>query len=53
MGWFQRLSEGLGRTRHVVQQSLDRFLGRAPDEELLAELEAALADAAAKESGHE
>ena len=42
MGWFQRLSEGLGRTRNVVQQSLDRFLGRAPDEELLEDLEAAL-----------
>lgn len=42
MGWFQRLSEGLGRTRNVVQQSLDRFLGGAPDEELLEDLEAAL-----------
>ena len=42
MGWFQRLSEGLGKTRHVVQQSLDQFLGRAPDEELLEGLEAAL-----------
>lgn len=42
MGWFQRLSEGLGRTRNVVQQSLDRFLGHAPDEELLEDLEAAL-----------
>lgn len=42
MGWFQRLTEGLGKTRHVVQQSLDRFLGRTPDEELLEELEAAL-----------
>ena len=42
MGWFQRLSEGLGRTRNVMQQSMDRFLGRAPDEELLEDLEAAL-----------
>ena len=42
MGWFQRLSEGLGRTRNVVQQSLDRFLGCAPDQELLEDLEAAL-----------
>ena len=42
MGWFHRLSEGLGRTRNVVQQSLDRFLGRAPDEELLEDLEGAL-----------
>ncbi len=42
MGWFQRLNEGLGKTRNVVQQSLDRFLGRAPNEELLEDLEAAL-----------
>jgi fused signal recognition particle receptor len=42
MGWFHRLSEGLGRTRNVVQQSLDRFLGRAPDEEFLEDLEGAL-----------
>jgi fused signal recognition particle receptor len=42
MGWFQRLSEGLGKTRHVVQQSLDRFLGRTPDQELLEDLQAAL-----------
>lgn len=42
MGWFQRLSEGLGRTRNVVRQSLDQFLGRTPDEELLEDLEGAL-----------
>jgi fused signal recognition particle receptor len=42
MGWFQRLSDGLGKTRHVMQQSFDRFLGRTPDQELLEELEAAL-----------
>lgn len=42
MGWFQRLNEGLGKTRNVVQQSLDRFLRRAPNEELLEDLEAAL-----------
>lgn len=42
MGWFQRLNDGLGRTRNAVQQSLDRFLGRAPDEELLEDLEASL-----------
>ena len=42
MGWFQRLSDGLGKTRHVVQQSLDRFLGRTPDQELLEELESSL-----------
>lgn len=42
MGWFQRLSDGLGKTRNVVQQSLDRFLGRTPDQELLDDLEASL-----------
>lgn len=42
MGWFQRLSDGLGKTRNVMQQSLDRFLGRGPDQEVLEELEAAL-----------
>jgi fused signal recognition particle receptor len=42
MGWFQRLSSGLGKTRHVVQQSLDRFLGRTPDQELLEDLESSL-----------
>ena len=42
MGWFQRLSDGLGKTRSVVQQSLDRFLGRTPDHALLEELETAL-----------
>ncbi|MFO0698677.1 MAG: signal recognition particle-docking protein FtsY [Nitrospira sp.] len=42
MGWFQRLSDGLGKTRGMVQQSLDRFLGRTPDQELLDDLEASL-----------
>jgi fused signal recognition particle receptor len=42
MGWFQRLSEGLGKTRSAVHQSLDRFLGRTPDHALLEDLEAAL-----------
>ena len=42
MGWFQRLNESLGKTRHAVRQSLDRFLGRAPDPALLEELESAL-----------
>ena len=42
MGWFQRLSDGLDKTRNVMQQSVDRFLGRTPDQELLEELEAAL-----------
>lgn len=42
MGWFQRLSEGLGKTRTAVKQSLDRFLGRPPDQALIDDLEAAL-----------
>ncbi len=42
MGWFQRLSDGLDKTRTAVKQSLDRYLGRPPDAELIEELEAAL-----------
>lgn len=42
MGWFQRLSDGLSKTRNAFVGSLDRFLGRAPDPTLLDELEAAL-----------
>jgi fused signal recognition particle receptor len=42
MGWFQQLSDGLGKTRSAVRQSLERFLGRAPDEALLEDLEATL-----------
>jgi fused signal recognition particle receptor len=42
MGWLQRLSEGLTKTRSVVQGSLDRLLGRAADPTLLEEFEAAL-----------
>jgi fused signal recognition particle receptor len=42
VGWFQRLNEGLGKTRHAVRQSLDRFLGHTPDPALLEELEATL-----------
>ena len=45
MGWFQRLHEGLGKTRSAVRQSLDRFLGRTPEPALLEELEAALLSA--------
>ncbi len=45
MGWFQRLSDGLDKTRTVVQQSVDRLLGRVPDAALLEELEAALLSA--------
>ncbi len=42
MGWFQKLSDGLGKTRSAVKQSLDRFLGRPPDAALIEELEASL-----------
>ena len=42
MGWFQRLSDGLSKTRQVVRQSLDRVLGRTPDPAMLEDLEAAL-----------
>ncbi|MCP9451093.1 MAG: signal recognition particle-docking protein FtsY [Nitrospira sp.] len=42
MGWFQRLQEGLGKTRHAVRHSLDRMLGRTPTPALLEELEASL-----------
>ena len=42
MSWFQRLSDGLGKTRHAVQQSFDRLLGRTPDQGLLDDVEAAL-----------
>lgn len=42
MGWFQRLSEGLAKTRSVVRGSLDRLLGRAADPALLEEFEAVL-----------
>ena len=45
MGWFQRLSDGLGKTRTVVQQSVDRLLRRVPDAALLEELEGALLSA--------
>ena len=42
MGWFQRLNEGLSKTRSVVRGSLDRFLGRTADPVLLEDFEAAL-----------
>ena len=42
MGWLQRLSDGLTKTRDVVRGSLDRLLGRAADPALLEEFEAAL-----------
>jgi fused signal recognition particle receptor len=45
MGWLQRLSEGLAKTRTTVRGQFDRWLGRAPDQELLDDLEAALISA--------
>ncbi|WP_455378371.1 signal recognition particle-docking protein FtsY [Petrachloros mirabilis] len=42
MGWFQRLNEGLKKTRSSVRGSLDRLLGRAADPALLDEFEEAL-----------
>lgn len=45
MGWFQKLSEGLSKTRDAVTGQLDRFLGRAADPALLDELEVALISA--------
>lgn len=42
MGWFQRLSEGLAKTRTTVKGQFDRWLGRPPDQELLDDLEMAL-----------
>ncbi|HXF93005.1 MAG TPA: signal recognition particle-docking protein FtsY [Nitrospiraceae bacterium] len=45
MSWFQRLSQGLAKTRGVIKGSLNRLTGRAPDPALLDELEAALISA--------
>jgi fused signal recognition particle receptor len=42
MGWLERLSEGLAKTRTTVRGQFDRWLGRSPDPELLDDLEAAL-----------
>lgn len=42
MGWLQRLSDGLTKTRDVVRGSLDQLLGRAADPALLEEFETAL-----------
>jgi fused signal recognition particle receptor len=42
MGWLQRLSDGLTKTRDVVRGSMDRLLGRSADPALLEEFEAAL-----------
>jgi fused signal recognition particle receptor len=45
MGWFQRLNDGLTKTRDALQTSFDRLLGRAPDPAQLEEFEAALIEA--------
>jgi fused signal recognition particle receptor len=45
VGWFQKLSEGLSKTRDAVTGQLDRLLGRAADPALLDELEVALISA--------
>ncbi|MET0514011.1 MAG: signal recognition particle-docking protein FtsY [Nitrospiraceae bacterium] len=42
MGWLQKLSEGLSKTRTTVTSQLDRWLGKNPDPALLADLESAL-----------
>jgi fused signal recognition particle receptor len=42
MGWFQRLSDGLIKTRSAVRGSLDRLLGRAADPAVLEEFEQTL-----------
>ncbi|HZN45239.1 MAG TPA: signal recognition particle-docking protein FtsY [Nitrospiraceae bacterium] len=42
MGWLQKLSEGLSKTRTTVTGQLDRWLGRTPDPALLEDLESAL-----------
>jgi len=42
MGWMQRLSDGLNKTRSAVRGSLDRLLGRAVDPAVIEEFEAAL-----------
>ena len=45
VGWFQKLSAGLSKTRDAVTGQLDRLLGRAADPALLDELEVALISA--------
>lgn len=42
MGWLQRLSEGLAKTRSMVRGSVDRLIGRGPDPAVLEELETSL-----------
>ena len=45
MGWLQKLSEGLSKTRTTVTWQLDRWLGKHPDPALLEDLESALISA--------
>lgn len=45
MGWLDRLSAGLEKTRQAMRTSLDRLLGRTADPETLEELEATLLQA--------
>ncbi len=45
MGWLQRLSEGLAKTRTTVKGQVDRWLGRPPDQALLDDLEGTLVGA--------
>lgn len=45
MGWMQRLSDGLTKTREKVRQSVDRLMGRGPSAEMLEELETSLISA--------
>lgn len=42
MGWLERLSQGLAKTRTVVRGALDGLIGRRPDPTVLEELEATL-----------
>jgi len=42
VGWFQKLTAGLTKTREAVTGQLDRLLGRAADPALLDELEVSL-----------
>ena len=45
MGWLQKLSAGLSKTRDAVTGQFDRLLGRAADPAILDELEVALISA--------
>ena len=45
MGWLERLSDGLTKTRDKVRQSVGRLIGRGPAPEVLEDLEASLISA--------